>query len=238
MVYRAFTRMQFDRWPSRDRQLWLRGIEPGDLLDGPEPGANWRPATRTTVEQAYGHALAWLERTALLEGAESPSARWTPDRLRAYIQDLAARVRPATARHRIVNLERALAVLDPQADRAMFRTAVRHLTRPGDRSHKRSRLQEPASLVDLGFRLMQEAEAGAHRSARKNAAAFRTGLQVALLAMRPLRMHNFSSIRIGINLTLERDTWWLRFPREETKRRQPIEVPFSAGAARCAGALS
>ena len=93
----------------------------------------------------------------------------------------------------------------------MFRAAVRHLTKPSDRSHKRSRLQEPASLVDLGFRLMQQAEAGAHKSARKNAAVFRTGLQVALLAMRPLRMRNFSSIRIGINLTLERDTWWLRF---------------------------
>jgi integrase/recombinase XerD len=108
----------------------------------------------------------------------------------------------------------------------MFRAAVRHLTKASDRSRKRTRLREPASLVDLGFRLMQQAEAGVHISARKNAAVFRTGLQVAWLAMRPLRMRNFSSIRIGINLTLERDVWWLRFPREETKTRQPIEVPF------------
>jgi integrase/recombinase XerD len=46
------------------------------------------------------------------------------------------------------------------------------------------------------------------------------------LAMRPLRMRNLSSIKIGVNLTLDRDTWWLRFSREETKTRQPIEVPF------------
>jgi integrase/recombinase XerD len=234
---RSFACMHFDRWPAHDQRLWRQGIESLDVLDRPGPGANWRPATRTTVEHAYGHALGWLERTELLEAAASPSVRWTPERLRSYIQHLAVQVRPATVRHRIVNLERALAVLEPHSDRAMFRAAVRSLSKPADRSNKRSRLQEPASLVDLGFRLMQRAETGLHRNARRNAAAFRTGLQVALLAMRPLRMRNFCNIRIGINLVLERDTWWLRFARgdqDTTAHRGAV----SARTAHCVGALS
>jgi integrase/recombinase XerD len=218
--------MHFDRWPTRDQQLWLQGIESCDLLDGSGPGANWRPVTRTIVERSYGHALTWLKMSGSLDPAVLPCTRWTRDRLRAYVQDLVAQVRPATVRHRVVNLERALAVLEPHADRTMFRAAVCSLTKPADRSRKRTKLQEPASLVDLGFRLMQQAEGGVHANARKNAAVFRTGLQVALLAMRPLRMRNFSSIRIGINLALERGTWSLRFSPEETKARQPIEVPF------------
>jgi integrase/recombinase XerD len=218
--------LPIDRWPAQDRRLWMQGTAPGDLLDRSGPGARWRPATRTIVEKAYGSALAWLEKAASLDGTTSPGARWTQDRLRTYIRELAAQLRPATVRHRIVNLERALAVVAPHTDRSMFRVAVRHLTKPSDRSLKRSRLQEPASLVDLGFLLMQQAEAGVHASARKNAAVFRTGLQVALLAMRPLRMRNFTSIRIGLHLVREGDTWWLRFEREETKTRQLIEAPF------------
>jgi integrase/recombinase XerD len=226
VVVRPFSRMPFDRWPAQDRRLWSLGVASGDLLDRSGPGSRWRPATRSIVQRSYGFALAWLEETASLDGTLAPCARWTQDCLRAYIRDLAAQVRPATVRHRIVNLERALAVVAPHADRSMFRVAVRHLTQPTDRSRKRSRLQEPANLVDLGFQLMQQAEAGVHASARKNAVMFRTGLQVALLAMRPLRMRNFTSIRIGFHLVRDGDTWWLRFGREETKTRQLIEVPF------------
>jgi integrase len=80
--------------------------------------------------------------------------------------------------------------------------------------------------VDLGHQLMRDAEAGVDASVRKNAAVFRMGFQMALLAMRPLRMRNFSGIRIGVNLVREGDVWWLRFARAETKTRQPIEVPF------------
>lgn len=73
---------------------------------------------------------------------------------------------------------------------------------------------------------MRVAEAGQHTSVRKNAAAYRIGLQVSLLAMRPLRMRNFALIRIGRHLVRDGDRWQFRFEGTETKNHRPIEVPI------------
>lgn len=222
----AFTALPFERWPARDQVLWVRGTAVGDPLEEPGTGATWRPATRTIVISGYAIALGWLKKHGLLDGTLAPHLRWTPERLRSYIADLKARVRPTTVRERIVKLERALAVLAPTSDRSMFRAAIASLVAVSDRSRKRQRLQDPARLVALGVQLMREADEGKHASARKNACYYRTGLQVALLAMRPLRMRNFSSITIGEHLVHVGSGWQLRFEGRETKNHRPLESPF------------
>lgn len=95
---------------------------------------------------------------------------------------------------------------------------------PKDR--KRLRLQDPALLVQLGLKLMAEAEEGTRPHPRMDAALFRDGLQIALLALRPVRRRNLADIAIGRNLVDHEGKWWLVFEAEETKSRQPIEVPF------------
>lgn len=172
----------------------------------------------------YATALGWLDRRGVLNEKVSPAARWGPQQVRDYVADLTASLRPATVRHRIVHLERALAVIEPEADRSLLRRVVARLPCGSDRSRKRKRLKEPARLFELGRDLMRKADAGWHTSIRKNATVYRVGLQVALLAMRPLRTRNFSAIRIGRHLVREVGGWNLRFTGAETKNGRPIEV--------------
>ena len=222
----AFTALPFERWPAMDQVLWVRGTTAGDPLDEPGTGATWRPATKTIVMSGYAIALGWLGKHGLLDGTLAPHMRWTAEPLRSYIADLKAQVRPSTVRQRIVMLERSLAVLAPNSDRSMIRAAIASLVAVSDRSRKRQRLQDPARLVTLGVQLMREADAGKYPSARKNASYYRTGLQVALLALRPLRMRNFWSITIGEHLVYVSSGWQLRFEGHETKNHRPLEIPF------------
>ena len=222
---RARRSLKLEQWPALDRGLWARALKQVGPLGGASVAASWRPRTVKTVIEAYGYALEWLAKHDCLDPAAMPAARWTPDRLRRYIEDLQGRVRPATVLHRVLSLERALAALEARSDRRIFRLAITRLPSHADQTKKRARLQEPARLVELGFQLMAEAEGRRRKGARKNAALYRDGLQIALLAMRPLRQKNFSAIRIGINLVQRNDTWWLVFASCETKTSQPIDVP-------------
>lgn len=129
-------------------------------------------------------------------------------------------VRPATAKNRVLSLERALTVLAPKSDRSALRTIIRCLEVPADDGRKRDRLQDPDRLVTLGFRR------GPHASPRRNAALFRDGLQIALLALRGFRRGNFASIRIGSHLLQRSGVWWFSFSGDETKNHRPLEVPF------------
>ncbi|MGE3703173.1 MAG: tyrosine-type recombinase/integrase [Hyphomicrobiaceae bacterium] len=178
------------------------------------------------MAEGYGYALAWLAQHGSLIADTPPEARWTADTVQAYIANLQARVRPATVHNRVLNLERALAVLAPHSDRSMLRRAIRSLDCTPDRAGKRVRLQDSDRLVELGFKLMADAEAGVHKNARKNAAVYRDGLQIALLALRSTRKGNFSSIQIGTHLVWQQGAWWLIFQGNETKTHQPIELPF------------
>ena len=224
-IFRSRLCLPLTQWPSPDRNLWARAIEHCELFPG-TPAAAWRPRTIECVAEGYGYALAWLAQKGLLVDGSGPAARWEPDRLRDYIEDMRARVRPVTVQSRVIALERALAVLAPLSDRSVLRVAIRNLKTTPDHARKRIRLQDTARLVDLGFKLMADAERGHHKNARKNASVYRDGLQIALLALRPFRKGNFTGIQIGTHLVSQRDAWWLILKSHETKTHRPLEVPF------------
>jgi integrase/recombinase XerD len=213
-------------WPQIDRDLWQRGTESRRRLLDNSVAATWRPRTIATVAEAYGYALAWLQRGNLLDPTIAPELRWSYERVGAYAQDLLMRVRPATVKNRVLSLERALAVLAPKSDRSALRTVIRCLEVPSDHGRKRNRLQDPELLVTLGVDLMTKAEQGWRPSPRKNAAHFRDGLQISLLALRGFRKGNFTNIRIGTHLLQRNSRWWLAFSGDETKNHKPLEVPF------------
>jgi integrase/recombinase XerD len=221
-----FRRLPFDFWPAADRELWTRAARLGEPLDDPSPCAAWRPATWRTVSSAYAVALEWLSRQEDPGLHQPPTARWTRERLRAYVADLRAGLRFVTVRHRILNLERALAVLEPEADRSLVRMAIAACPLRTDHTSKRQRLQEPSTLLELGFALMNAADTHRGVGERKNAVRYRIGLQIALLAQVPLRITNFANIRIGHHLVRENDQWLLRFEGAETKNHRPLEAPL------------
>jgi integrase/recombinase XerD len=213
-------------WPQLDRVLWQRATSGRRRLLDLSVAATWRPRTIATVAEAYGYALAWLEVSGLLDPTMAPELRWPSDRVEAYANDLLVRVRPATVKSRLLSLERALAVLASSSDRSALRRVIRGVEVPSDDGRKRNRLQDPDRLVTLGLDLMAKAEQGRYASPRKNAAYFRDGLQIALLALRGFRKSNFAGIRIGTQLLQRKGEWWFAFSGQETKNHTPLEVPF------------
>ena len=143
------------------------------------------------------------------------------------------RVRPATVKNRLLSLERALAVLAPRSDRSALRRVIRGVEVPSDDGRKRNRLQDPDRLVALGLDLMAKAEQGWHASPRKNAAYFRDGLQIALLALRGFRKGNFAGIRIGTHLLQRNGEWWFAFSgsRNQEPHASGGSIPGDARAA-------
>jgi integrase len=114
----------------------------------------------------------------------------------------------------------------PDSDRSDLRRLINRLPKQAMSSHKRARLQDPAALVELGLKLMQNAELRVHKNARKNACIYRDGIQIALLAMRPLRRKNFTDLALHRHLIREGPGWFIRIPASETKTGEPIDVAF------------
>lgn len=218
--------LPFEHWPGIDQQLWQQAARDVDLLTDTGLVARWAPRTRETVREGYGHWLFWLKTHGLLDDAKSPDLRCSPARLLAYLQTMQEDLSRATIANRVIALERALCALVPRSDRSPLRTLINNLPKQGAISHKRAKLQEPADLVELGLKLMNDAERGVHTSARKNACVYRDGLQIALLAMRPLRRRNFAEMTLHRHLLREGQRWRIRFAATETKTGEPIDVPF------------
>jgi integrase len=65
-------------------------------------------------------------------------------------------------------------------------------------------------------------------SRRRRAVHYRDGLMIALMAHRPLRLKNFASIVLGVNLVQQGREWWLQFPTSRMKAKRPYEVAFPA----------
>jgi integrase len=163
----------------------------------------------------------------LLDPEQAAAERWPAERLRSYLASMRARgLSAATICNDLKSLERALAVIERGADLSHLQNAVKRLSGVADQQRKRGRLQEPSRLLALGRQLMAEAAKGLRQHPRMDAALFRDGLQLALLALRPLRKRNFAALQIGKHLVREGVDWRLVIDRSETKTKQPIDVPF------------
>jgi integrase len=212
------------RWPENDRRLWHLAFQQFPFSGEASPRFVWRPATFQWVAKSYVCWLIYLEGKGWLDVSACPGRRVTPSRLRSYVRDLQRRVRSTTVLNRIRGLNSALAFMSPAADRTLLRALVNQLAREAVPVCRRARIQETASLVELGRSLM-------HRAAREDndvraAKLFRDGLQISLLAMRPLRMRNFQALKIGCHLIRTGGGWIIQFPANETKNHKPIDIPF------------
>ena len=134
---------------------------------------------------------------------------------------------PSTRVGRIQELYVTLRILAPPRDWRWLAELLATLrARATPVRDKRQRLRPATELVELGRRLMREAETAARWSPRARAVQFRDGLMIALLAHRPLRIKNFAAIRLGRQLLRQDERYLLVFGPEETKTGQPWEAVF------------
>ena len=86
--------------------------------------------------------------------------------LELYCDHLDATYPKGTRRNRLSGLERAISVLEPEADRALFVQAKKRLGKVHPSPDKERRVQSTIDLEDLGDELMDLADTGRHRSPR------------------------------------------------------------------------
>ncbi|EYD76040.1 hypothetical protein Rumeso_02469 [Rubellimicrobium mesophilum DSM 19309] len=216
-----------EHWPAGDRQAWAAAVAPGTLLEEGGLAAHWRPATRKSVQDAYGRWLTFLDRHGWLDPDVGAAERLTPDRLRAFIAELQATVAPLTVRNRVRDLSEALRVMAPGADLSVLRRVRAKLkARSRPVRNKRAQVVPSRDLVGLGQALIQKAERGEAARPLWKAALFRDGLIILMLACRPLRRASFAGLRLGRHLVRRGEVYVLLLDEHETKNHRAFEQPL------------
>jgi integrase len=213
-------------WPSADRLTWDRarlGTGPGGLDN---PATLWRDRTLQNNENGYGRYLSWLSRQGLLSVSEAPSDRITPSRLKAYIPDLKPNISSVSVTMAVAQLLSAAKAFSPDANWSWLNRRVARLKFQAKPSReKRYAIQNTLDLYNYGKQLMDEADLGAGGELAATQ-RYQSGLIIALLAARPLRIRNFQAITIGKSLRWDGKGYWLTFSADETKTGSAIDEPF------------
>lgn len=221
--------MRLPEWPALDQRAWAAAIEDGDILSGKGSAAHWRPETRRTVISAYGRYLTFLERSGLLDRSAGPESRLTPDRLRAYLAELAETIAPVTIFSRITGLAEALRVILPGTTYPYLNLARRRLkVRARPTRNKRARIVSTHKLVGLGLALIERAETAVFDREIWRACAYRDGVTILLLACRPIRRSNLAAMELGEHLFRSGDQYRIAIDGSATKNHRPYEQPIDA----------
>ncbi|MFO1039755.1 MAG: hypothetical protein U1E45_23175 [Geminicoccaceae bacterium] len=214
------------QWPAADRTAWAAAQIAGGPLDEVGAASHWAPATRRKVAGSYGRYLGWLQRSGQLDAAGAVCAGLTEPVVAAYLRDPALAASTMTRLCRVADLRLFATAVLPTGRWDWLRrmeAAARQRVTPD--SERRMRLQPAGELVQLGERLM--ADAKLRQPIRGRALTlYRDGLMIALLAMAPLRLKNFTALELGRTLIRRGSLWWITIPGGETKTGRPYERPF------------
>ncbi len=220
-------------WPAMDQAAWVVANEPGDVFDPGGAGARWAPATRRGIMQSYGRWLTWLTCTRPGDLDLPFVDRLKPVPIAAYIADLQCVNASCTVWTRVALLADAIQAMAPETDLIWMRKVIVRLHRLVEPVRlKRHRLVESAALFTLGMDTMADAESAAVPAWRR-AQRYLDGLMIALLALRPLRLGNFTGIEIDRHLLRRGDGYQLRFAASETKPRRRLEFPVPVALVGC-----
>jgi integrase len=199
-------------------------VAAGDPLDPGGRAANLAPATRAEIVNSYGRWLNWLRGTGDIDTSVHPASRITPEAVAAYVEELGQLNAPQTVLCRVRSLACAVDVMWPSTPTDWLWAIVRRLKRKAQPlAGKRDRLVQSGALIDLGRRLMAEAESSSEGSASRRAARYRDGLLIAILAARPVRLRNLAGIEVGQHLVRIGADYVLLFAASETKTKVALE---------------
>ena len=209
-------------WPACDQAAWHEATRPVGWLDEGGRLSKYPAASIQAFESAYGRWLGFLSTQFHMANLRSGLDNLDRESLRAFVERLSSKLAPITVHNYLISHLTVARALAPERVFPFLRTAIAHLKRTAKPiSDKRSRIVPIRDLYALGRRLMEIAPASP--TPLKGAGLYRDGLMIALLAVRPIRIGNLSSIEIDRHLLREGDAFWLVFPAAEVKNRRPLE---------------
>lgn len=160
----------------------------------------------------------------MLEQALHPGERVTRERVVRYVADLQGLNASGSVFTNIARLWTAMRALMPEQDWQWLGDLAMRLKRTVTPVRdKRENMVPAAELFEFGVRLMREAEGENEEPPWRQAAKFRDGFMIALLAARPLRIGNLTMIEIDRHLVRVNSGYRLRFSKRETKTRRELD---------------
>jgi site-specific recombinase XerD len=221
--------IKIEDWPEIDRRLWLEARSPLRFDRRARIAGNWSERRCHIVCQGYGQWLAWLAARDMLDSAQAPEDRATPERLEAFVRQLQERVAPWSVTIMVQGVQRMLVALAPRHDWRWLRSVVSNLKCLAKPSRdKRPHMVEPSQLYCLGIELMERArhelEGGRYHADTMG----RDGLLIAVLICTPVRIANLHAMEFGRHLAHDGEQYGVRFTAEETKTKEPYEAVLPA----------
>jgi integrase/recombinase XerD len=216
-------RLPIDLWPATDRERWLRMTTAIDFFDVAASAAHWSAKTRYQAQAAYGRWLSFLIREYPATLRLSLEDRADRVRVRAYVETLAARIKPMSVAAELGHLILALRKLASDTDWGWLRRWQYRYEKTAVPREKRHQMVHPSRLIELGRTLMDSTDSCQRKIDR--ACQYRDGLLIALLAYRPLRRRSLAELRLDTHLRRIGSGYVLALQGENTKSGQALEFP-------------
>lgn len=210
-------------WPMADQRAWAEACRPAGRLTRDGRASHLKPVMRKDIACRYGLFLAFLARSGRMAPQGSASLLITAENVSAYIADMKTHLSSVSVHGSIAKLRRMGELLAPQWDDAWLRDIEQELAWEMRPTPKFDRILDSDRIEEAGFRLMRKAEEGAHLPPRRRTALYRNGLMIALLAVCPIRLKNFASLKLGFTLRKVDSRWIIALPAADTKSGRPDE---------------
>jgi integrase len=179
----------------------------------------------------YGQFLNYCLRAGGFEANARAGGLVTPTRIDGYLAELSDRVCSVTVAQYIHKVCRTAELIAPCEDFLWLKEIANDLAFVATPSDKTSRVVETKLLVELGLTLVAEAEMARLHTPTKAAVLARNGVMIALLALCPVRLANFTELEIGQSFIKCESTWWMVLRKTKARRTDERPVPSYLNAA-------
>lgn len=214
-----------EEWPKADREAWEQTCIPARRLKAGGAAARMKPITQQSHARVYGYLLEFCNRKGFLDVKAEPAGHVTPQIIDAFLEELNKRVSSVTHMIYIQRIRRVAEILATVRDFGWLREIERDLNFAARPRAKHHRIVPSTRLLAIGIELIERGEATTSLTDLTRARLVRNGLMVALLALCPIRLRNFSSLRLDHQIRRINGTWWIILKGAETKSGKPDERP-------------
>ncbi|MGI8725989.1 MAG: hypothetical protein ACR2J1_11740 [Methyloceanibacter sp.] len=215
-------------WPAADTAAFTKAYAPGDVFDETNgPGAHHSEGWRRMVRTSYRRWLGFLSERYPADLLRDPAERITPERVRAFVDQLSREVRPSTIAIEIANLYAAVRLIDPKADWRWLASIKCRLAARATPKNRLDRLVPAWQTLDLGLKLMEEARRLPNTSGKERDRQYRDGLILILLSLWTIRRRSFAALTATRHLEFgPGEVNLLLYPEDtKSKREESFRVP-------------